>query len=474
MSATMIEAPAAVPPGKDPLRELVERMDQMRLAIVGHDPKLSSQIEGLAAAMRKPEHVDSVEFRTRVAYVYQDFKGLAGPAVGLSEGLRSEMERLAATAPGLGNLRIHDMLKEIPNLNNSKLTADIRKLAFEVGREGGDQNRPDVLDRVESLESRLALLGAGPTASRNVSAASPSRATDTSQPQAGQPPVAPASKPDEKVQASMSPGEGIRPPPGSPVAQAPVAAPPSGGGPRSPDGQSHPSTQPTQGVEAGQGGHGPSVLGRVVLAMAEPREENPPPWRQPATPIGDRINRFVSKFSDESAVGLAEASGQKAVEALRSFAQGAGAGVMARINEAARSDPQGMQGVLSEMREGGRHAELRTQFNNALVQDKGVAASYDAATSAVKQYGADRQAAEAVMLKRPDPSVLAGRFERLDAQIGEAAVQVPARQEGKSVMDDLGQKVAELVRRATEAIRSALEGGPRASASASSSPSPGP
>ena len=86
----------------------------------------------------------------------------------------------------------------------------------------------------------------------------------------------------------------------------------------------------------------------------------------------------------------------------------------------------------------------------------------------------DRDAAEAVMLKRPDPSVLAGRFERLDAQIGEAAVQVPARQEGKSVMDDLGQKVAELVRRATEAIRSALEGGPRDSASASSSPSPGP
>lgn len=474
MSATMTQAPTTASPGKDPIRELVDRMDQMRLAIVGHDPKLSNQIESLAATMRRSDYTDSIEFRTRVAYVYQDFKGLAGPAVGLSDGLRSEMERLAATAPGLGSLRIHDLLKEIPNFNNPKLAGEIRKLAFEVGREGGDQNRPNVLDRVENLESRLALLGAGPTAPRNVSDVPPSRTTEPSQPQAGQPPAGPASKLDEKVQAAMSPGEGGRPTPGSPAAQIPASNPAPGSGPRSPEAQSPASTPTAQGVEPGQGTRGPSVIGRVVVAMAEPRDENAPPWRQPPTAIGERLSRFMSNFHDNSAVAVAETSGQKAVEALRGFAQGAGAGVMARINEAARSDPQGMQGVLSEMREGGRHAELRTQFNNALVQEKGVAASYDAATSAVKQYGADRQAAEAVMLKRPEAGVLAGRFERLDAQIGEAAGQVPARQEGKSVMDDLSQKVAELVRRATEAIRSAIQGGPRASASASSSPSPGP
>ena len=72
----------------------------------------------------------------------------------------------------------------------------------------------------------------------------------------------------------------------------------------------------------------------------------------------------------------------------------------------------------------------------------------------------------------PDQGVLTGRFERLDAQIGEAASQVPARQEGKNVMEELGQRFADLVRRATEAVRTTLQGEPRASAS--SSPSPGP
>ena len=36
---------------------------------------------------------------------------------------------------------------------------------------------------------------------------------------------------------------------------------------------------------------------------------------------------------------------------------------MSRIREAARNNPGGMEGVLSEMRPGGRFADLRTQFN---------------------------------------------------------------------------------------------------------------
>ena len=98
----------------------------------------------------------------------------------------------------------------------------------------------------------------------------------------------------------------------------------------------------------------------------------------------------------------------------------------------------------------------------------------DAAASAVRQYGSDRQAAEAVVLKRSEPATLAGRFERLDAAIGEAASHLPSRQEGKSVVDELGQKVADLVRRAVDGIRNVFQQDQRPAASASSSPSPGP
>lgn len=207
--------------------------------------------------------------------------------------------------------------------------------------------------------------------------------------------------------------------------------------------------------------------------MIPPRPTSPP-WEPPPTQLGERLANYLGNRADNKTLEAAEASGQRAIEALRGFAQGAGAAVMARINEAARSDPRGIEGVLSEMREGGRHAELRTHFNNALVQEKGAAAAYDAAASAVRQYGADRQAAEAVVLKRSDPAALAGRFERLDAAIGEAASHLPSRQEGKSVVDELGQKVAELVRRAVDGIRNVFQQEQRPGAAASSSPSPGP
>ena len=44
---------------------------------------------------------------------------------------------------------------------------------------------------------------------------------------------------------------------------------------------------------------------------------------------------------------------------------------MNRIREAARSEPGGMAAVLSEMRVGGRFADLRQQFNNALETERG-------------------------------------------------------------------------------------------------------
>jgi hypothetical protein len=471
MSATMSAAPQAPPPshtGKDPLRELIERMDQHRHAIAANDPRLNQQIEALAMNSQNAAALTDATFRTRVAYVYQDFARLAGPAAGMSDRLRSELEHLATTAPGLTNQRIHDLLREVPKLNDPKLAGDIRRFAVEVGREGGDQNRHAVLDKIENLERKVNLLGPPPVPPRPAADTSPPRVAEVTQA-----PAAVASpKPEERVQAAKSPGEGSQP---AVPATMPGAPPQQAAGPSRPqEAQAPAATSSPQTPESTTGARNGGVLGRAVTMMADPRPDVRLPWDQPPTPIGERIERVVSRFSDETALNLAEKSGQKAVEALRGFAQGAGAGVMARINEAARSDPQGIQGVLAEMREGGRHAELRTQFNNALVQEKGVVAVYDAAVAAVKQYGTDRQAAEAVLLKRPDTGVLAGRFERLDAQIGEAASQVPARQEGKNVMEELGQRFADLVRRATEAVRTALQGEPRAAASVSSSPSPGP
>src|ERR1700722_480405 len=98
---------------------------------------------------------------------------------------------------------------------------------------------------------------------------------------------------------------------------------------------------------------------------------------------------------------------------------------MTRINDAARNNPGGLEAVLSEMRPGGRFADLRTQFNAALDTDHSVSAAYDRAAGALAQYGRARPALDAIIAKRPDAANLTARFESLDAQIGGAASRTP-------------------------------------------------
>jgi hypothetical protein len=416
---------------KDPLKELLDRMDQVRGTIAGADPRLSRTIEALVAAAQQPGQVAEEEFRTRVAYALHDLGRLVGPMVSLPEPLRQEMGRLAVSAPGLRNQRLGELLRETPRIADVQLVRDIRQAAIEVAR-SPDQNGPDALRRVQQIEERLQQAAASPPTARRPA------------------PAGEASSPAERVHAAASPGEGTR----QPVASMPP-----------PDLPGH------QGIPQRAGAalvRGPGLLDRLASAMA-PRERQPSPEGAP-TPIADRILAFTRTHLDRRSLEAAETSGQRALEATGAFERGPGAGIMTRIREAAQADPRGLQGVLSEMREGGRHAELRTQFNNALQQERGFAAAYDAASSAVRRYGQDRQVAEAVILRRTGEPQLAARFERLDAQIGEATSHIPGRQEGRSLSDDLGQRVAGLTRRAAEAVRSVFSREPRASASPSPSP----
>jgi len=162
------------------------------------------------------------------------------------------------------------------------------------------------------------------------------------------------------------------------------------------------------------------------------------------------------------------------LNALDAFRSGEGAAVMSRIGEAARAEPGGIAGVLSEMREGGRFADLRRQFNNALHTERGVAAAYDNAAAALAGYGQQRATLNEVIARRPEAISLSARFEQMDAEIGEAAANTPSRHDGKTMMDDLAQKAAELLQRAVDAVKAAFGGSPSAAAGAAPSPSPSP
>ena len=149
--------------------------------------------------------------------------------------------------------------------------------------------------------------------------------------------------------------------------------------------------------------------------------------------------------------------GQAAVQALRAFANGPGASIMNKIQEASKTDPDGAAGVAAGMREGGPYADLRRTFNAELLKEKGLAAALDRASAAVSQYGADRTAADGIAAGRADATNITARFAKLDAEVGKAASETPGRKDGKSQMEELGEKAAELASKAIEAVKAAFK-----------------
>jgi hypothetical protein len=199
------------------------------------------------------------------------------------------------------------------------------------------------------------------------------------------------------------------------------------------------------------------------------------PWSPPPTPLAGRLAAFESQMLErrgERALGRAEKSGRAALDALDTFRTGEGAIVMNRIRAAARAEPGGIAAVLAEMRGGGRFADLRQQFNNALETERGVAAAYDKAAAALARYGEDRVSTEQIIARRPDATNLSAKFEQMDAQIGEAAGGTPSRRDGKSMMDDLAQRAAELLQRAVDAAKSFFNRSPSAEAATRAAPAP--
>ncbi len=173
-------------------------------------------------------------------------------------------------------------------------------------------------------------------------------------------------------------------------------------------------------------------------------------------------------------IGLegAERAGRAALDAMEGFRTGDGATVMNRIASAARSDPEGMQGVMAGMRDGGRYQDLRQQFNGALHDEKGFAQAYDKAAEALAKYGEARVGVEQIISRRPDAANLTSKFQQLDAEIGEKAEGTPSRREGKNGLEDISKQAAEIIQKAVDGVKSFFnKAGPENTSRPSPSPS---
>ena len=143
--------------------------------------------------------------------------------------------------------------------------------------------------------------------------------------------------------------------------------------------------------------------------------------------------------------------------------------MMNRINQAARSDPNGIEGVMAEMREGGRYAGLRQQFNSAITEEKGFGAAYDKSLEAVGQYAQDREGAKPIIARSADAVAVTARLEAVEQNIGERMAGIPSRSDGKAMMDDLRQQAAEIFKAVAEGLKNMFQ---RVGSGASASPSP--
>ncbi|HET6607473.1 MAG TPA: hypothetical protein VFG62_12415 [Rhodopila sp.] len=423
-----------------PASEMLEAMNRYASTIKERDPTLAQEIASLRSEASDPIRANQRELHHLVAYAAQDAEKALGHQLPLSDATRSEMQRLAGSAPGLENPRMLNLLNSTAGLADRDTVHEVRRAATVIGRQA-DQNTDSIRAQAEHLEHRV-------------------RQAETSPKPAPPPNTAPAGQtasPPHAASSSASGASSSSEEQRQPRSEAPANA---SAAPRAPN-PAQPHSAPQQG---GYGQANPAVYQRSALdsildlmRAGVSAATGPAPWEGQPQPLGERLAAYQARTEagvDQAGLQHAEKAGRAAIEALDGFRTGEGATIMHRIQSAARSDPDGMAGVLSGMREGGRYQDLRQQFNNALHDETGVARAYDKAAESLARYGEARTGVEEIIARRPDAANLTAKFQQLDAEIGEKAESTPSRREGKSMIEDITKQAAEIIQHAVEALKS--------------------
>jgi hypothetical protein len=403
--------------------------------------QLGRDVRQLLDAGSDPRTHADPYIRHSIAAALQDTEKALRERIPLSAEMRTEMTALVGTAPGLTNGRVQALLQSTGQIADRQLVQELRRFAVDVGQQP-KQDTPIVTSAIESWENRVRLAPradltpGGPTPAASTASAAQDRSARTQRPTA-------------PVEVTPSTTSGAR-------------------GPQ--------QTPPPQPANVTINRTPLDIILDGVRGAFAGAAQGTGSFDAPHTPMAGRLADFEARIQTERegrALARADANGRAALETLQGFQNTAAASIMTRINDAARNNPGGLEAVLSEMRPGGRFADLRTQFNAALVTDRSVSAAYDKAAGALAQYGRDRPALDTIIAKRPDATNLTARFESLDAQIGEAASRTPSRQDGKSIIDDLSKQIAEIFQKAVDSVRAAVTRSASATAAPSAGPSPG-
>lgn len=410
------------------VQKLLHAMQQEAAALGANEGGLRARIGALNLAASAPGQLQQQSFRTEVAYALQDLERAIGKTFLPAGPLAAEMQQLATTMPAIKVARMRDLLADTPKIPDQALVHDIRQTAQTIARLGPNQQTPDVQGLVDVLDNRFRMVvdphvnGAATTSTPAPSGATAPKETHNSSPSAT-------------------------------TAQTRPNAPAAG------------RQQPQQTASM-------DITRRLRAPVPNGAEVTYP---LPSASIASRISMFEERLAQGKTLRLlgdAEKSGVRAIEAAEQFIQGPGRGVLGKMEAAASTEPGGMQTVLREMQPGGRYTNLRTEFDNAYQQDQIFRGAYDKMIDSVTHFGRDRDAVTNNFTQRNlDPAQLDGRFQRAEESLGEAMSKIPGKESGKSALDEMAEKLAEVLRTAVDRIKQIFQ---PAAAQAEQQARPGP
>jgi hypothetical protein len=403
-------------PTDDPIKKLVGEMSKIAGTLGPELRELKERIGRLAVFLEKPERVQQPGFRTGVAYALQDLQKVSHATFQMDSALAQEMKDRAITSPGLINPRVEALMQATPSVMDAELVRGIREIAASATRRGSNQDTPQLREEIDVLENRLRLAQAPRADGTSHRLEATAQRTTT------------GVTPDPSPRTSTSPEE----------RQDTRSA-------------QHAGTIPPQQSRGAVG----DIMRSLRMPIPSGLEYRAAP---PATAVGARISMFEQRLAQgrtDRLIQNAERSGVRAIEATEQFITGPGRGILGKMEAAASTEPGGMQTVMKEMQPGGRYANLRTEFDSAYQQDKIFAGAYDKMVESAAQFGKERLAVNDNFVARNlDARQLDGRFQRAEEALGEAAEKIPGRTPGKSALDEMAEKVAELLHKAADKVKS--------------------
>jgi len=465
--------PGGNPGSAAPMAVLMERLEQAAPFVSVKDPNLKDRIGWLAdEAAAAPAALDKPWFKTRVGYVVQDVERLNNTQLVMDPALRTELDKLAVSSPGLRHEQLATLVRETAHLRpeDGPLAQDIRRLARSAVTGSVDVTSPEGLKQVEQLVERTQAAKAGePTP---VSAPADRAKAEPAAANANPPPATTPAEPAAPGQSAVSAATPAMPQPAATVPAIPAAS-----NRPAPAAPAPAASAPAQTTVTAQQVQFRGTL-RDILASARPPEPaTPPPWSNEPAPLTGRLGSYEQQNADQNSnqlVTSAQEAAQRAVRAVEALGNGPGSGVLKKIEQAAAGDPDGLPGVMAGMQPGGKYAQLRAEFNATMTAERAFAASYDKVASAAGQYATARQTAGADFSRRGvDPAQLEGQFAAMDKAIGEGTAAVPGRDSGKSMQQELAEKAAEFFRQLMERVKTTFSPEQKPGAAPAPAPSPG-